>query len=109
MRVATSIIAAAVALAPLASLAAQTHAELQTMVQQLQANPWDSALRERIVQTARQLKPPPAIPEEARRQFVRGTTMAQAATDPSGQGLAIKAFEEALKLAPWWGDAWHNL
>ena len=57
---AATLLIVAIAFSPCAS--AQTHAELQTMVQQLQANPSDTALRERIIQTARQLKPAPTIP-----------------------------------------------
>lgn len=92
---------------PIAS--AQSHAELQTLVQQLQSNPSDTALRERIITTARALKPAPAIPEEARESFVQGTTIAQSAKDATGQALAVQRFEQALKIAPWWGDAWYNL
>lgn len=91
------------------AVSAQSHSELQSLVQQLQSNPSDTALRERIITMARELKPPPAVPEEARRHFVKGTTIAKAATDAAGQALAVKSFEEALKLAPWWGDAWYNL
>lgn len=101
--------AASLVLAPLASVQAQSHAELQTMVQQLQTNPSDTALRERIIQTARQLKPAPAIPAEARDYFIQGTTIAKAATDASGQQLAVDKFEKALAIAPWWGDALYNL
>jgi hypothetical protein len=79
------------------------------MVQQLQANPSDSALRERIIQTARQLDPAPAIPQEARDYFIRGSTIAKVATDAAGQKLAVDNFEKALRVAPWWGDAWYNL
>jgi tetratricopeptide (TPR) repeat protein len=79
------------------------------MIQQLQANPSDTALRERIIATARELKPAPAIPEAARASFVEGTTIAQSAKDAAGQALAVQRFEEALKIAPWWGDAWYNL
>jgi hypothetical protein len=94
---------------PLCSTAAQSHSELQSLVRQLQANPGDAALKERIIQMARQLSPEPVIPEEARRAFVQGATLAKAATDAAGQRLAVDSFREALKIAPWWGDAWYNL
>lgn len=88
---------------------AQTHSELQSLVQQLQANPSDTALRERIITMARELKPAPAVPTEARDYFIRGTTIAKAATHASGQLLAVENFEKALAIAPWWGDALYNL
>lgn len=55
MKVARSLIAAAIVCAPLGSAHAKSHAELQTMAQQLQANPADTALRETIITMARQL------------------------------------------------------
>ena len=102
-------LALTLAVAVSTSVSAQTHAELQTMVQQLQTNPTDTALRERIIAAARALKPAPAIPEAARESFVQGTTIAQTANDTVGQALAVQRFEQALRIAPWWGDAWYNL
>lgn len=109
MRTFRGFIAAAILCAAIMPVQAQTHAELESLVQQLQANPTDAALRERVIAVARDLKPAPAIPEEARRHFVQGTTLAKAATDAAGQKLAVESFKEALKVAPWWGDAWYNL
>lgn len=101
--------AVALSIAPFEAVQSQSHSDLQTMVQQFQSNPSDTALRQRIIQTARQLKPALAVPEAAREQFVQGTTIAQSAKDAAGQALAVKRFEEALKIAPWWGDALYNL
>ena len=39
--------------------------QLQQMVQQLQRNPNDNALRERIIKLAQEIKPSPVIPDEA--------------------------------------------
>lgn len=103
------VFGASLAFTPLASVQAQTHSEFQSLVEQLQSNPSDSALRERLITMARELKPAPAIPEEAQRHFVQGKTLAEAATDAAGQKLAVESFQEALKIAPWWGDAWYNL
>jgi hypothetical protein len=80
---------------------------LDQMVQELQKNPKDDALREKIIKQAQIEKP--AIPEEARQHFIEGSTLAKSAKDPEGQKLAVESFEEALKLAPWWSDAWYNL
>ena len=43
------------------------------MVQQSQKNPNDNALREKIIKLAQELKPAPAVPDEAERRMVRGT------------------------------------
>jgi hypothetical protein len=83
--------------------------QLAQMVQQLQQTPGDNALREKIIKLSASVKPAPAVPEEARRSFIKGTTFVKAATDPSQQKLAVESFQEAVKIAPWWGDAYYNL
>lgn len=65
--------------------------------------------RRLIIKFASEMKPAPAIPEEARRHFIEGTTMVKAAKNPEQQALAAQSFTEALKVAPWWGDAYYNL
>src|SRR5688572_14745946 len=93
-----------------ASAHAQTPREqLQQMVEQLQKTPNDNALRERIIKLGAEIKPAPAIPEEARRSYVEGLTIVRLAKDSASQKLAIASFNEALKIAPWWGDAYHDL
>lgn len=109
MKTFTNVLALLLLTVAPAPVYSQTHAELHAMVQQLQANPSDTALRERIIQVARALKPAPAIPEAARESFVQGTTIAQSAKDAAGQALAVQRFEQAIRIAPWWGDAWYNL
>jgi len=83
--------------------------QLQQLVEQLQKTPNDNALRERIVRLGAEIKPAPAVPEEANRFFVRGNVFQKEAKDPSGYELAISAYREALRVAPWWGDAYFNL
>lgn len=93
-----------------ASVYAQTPREqLNQMVQQLQKTPGDNALREKIIKLATRIKPAPAIPEEANRAFVKGNVFQKEAKDASGYELAIAAYREALRSAPWWGDAYFNL
>lgn len=83
--------------------------QLQQLAIQLQQTPNDNALRERIVKLGAEIKPSPVIPEEARRYFVEGVTIVKAAKDAGSQKLAIGSFTEAVKIAPWWGDAYYNL
>ena len=81
---------------------------LGQLTQQLKSKPDDSA-RRLILKLASELKPAPAIPEEARKHFVEGTAIVKAAKNPAQQALAAQSFTEALKVAPWWGDAYYNL
>lgn len=83
--------------------------ELKQMVVQLQKTPDDSVLREKIIKLASTLRPAPAIPEEANRAFVKGNVFQKEAKDISGYMLAIASYREALRSAPWWGDAYYNL
>lgn len=69
----------------------------------------DISNRRLILKLASELKPSPAIPEEARKHFVEGTAIVKAAKNPAQQALAAQSFTEALKVAPWWGDAYYNL
>ena len=97
-----------------AALTASAHAQppreqLNQMVEQLQKTPDDNALREKIIKLAKEVKPAPAIPPEAKRAFVMGGTYQKEAKLLEDFGLAVKAFQEATTAAPWWGDAYYNL
>ncbi len=78
------------------------------LMQRLKNQPNDST-RRLILKLASQLKPPPPIPEEARKHFVEGTAIVKSAKNPAQQAIAAQSFIEALKVAPWWGDAYYNL
>ena len=96
------------------ALATSAHAQspreqLQQLTIQLQQAQNDNALRERIIKLAAEIKPAPAVPEEARRSFVEGVNIVKLAKDAGSQKLAVGSFTEALKIAPWWGDAYYNL
>ena len=47
------------------ALAESQREQLSQMVEQLQKTPGDNALREKIIRLAQELKPAPALPEEA--------------------------------------------
>lgn len=84
------------------------HAQsLDQLVQQLEEKPGDTALHEQIIKLAKEENL--AIPEEARAHFVEGAAIAQSAKDAEGQKLAVASFKEAVKIAPWWGEAYYNL
>ena len=75
----------------------------------LQKNPDDKDLREKIIRLAVSLEPVPEIPREVNGLFVKGTTFQKAAKSESDYELAIGAYREALLLAPWLGAAYYNL
>lgn len=83
--------------------------QFQQMVEQLQKNPSDSALRERIIKLAQELKPAPAVPEEAERRMARGMAAFKGAKSAADFQDAAKEFEQATLAAPWYGDAYFNL
>lgn len=109
MRACSLVLMLLVAIASAAPTYAATRAEFDQLVQQIQAKPTDTKLREQVIAMAADLKPTPAIPETARQKFVAASAIAKSAKDASGQKLAIKRYQEALKIAPWWGDAYYNL
>jgi len=65
--------------------------------------------RSLIFKLASEVTPAPAISEEARKYFIEGTAIVKVAKNPAQQALAVQSFTEALKVAPWWGDAYYNL
>lgn len=83
--------------------------QIKQMVEQLQKTPSDNALRERIIRLAQGLKPAPAVPEEARRHFVKAVTLQKDAQKPEDYDLPIQEYRQALLLAPWWSDAYFDL
>lgn len=90
-------------------LAQASGEQLRQMVEQLQKAPDDSALRERIIKLARELKPSPAIPEGARRFLGRGIAAFETAKDTEGFRQAMQEFQRSADVAPWWADPYFNL
>ncbi len=66
-------------------------------------------IMKKVMSIVRRLDPPPAIPEEAVRHAARAEAYLKSATDINGTNKAYEEFEAALRLAPWWADAWFNL
>jgi len=82
-------------------------------VSALRATPEGSAanqqLREKIIKLAQRIQPPPALPEEARKASIRGQVAIREAKEQSDYKDAVKEFRKALRIAPWWADAYFNL
>jgi tetratricopeptide (TPR) repeat protein len=81
---------------------------LNQYISDLQKNPNDYALREKIIKHVQAMKPKPAIPEEARRYFIEGNALLKAAKAQKGYGLAVDAYRQCLLIAPWWAEALYN-
>jgi len=91
---------------------AQTSNPQQTLnqyVADLQSNPNDTALREKIIALVQTMSPPPGIPEEARRHYVMAQAFKEKATVSTGFASAIEQYKAALLAAPWWADAYEKL
>jgi tetratricopeptide (TPR) repeat protein len=82
---------------------------LNQMVEQLQKNPTDNALREKIIKLAQTINPAPAVPEEAERRMMRGAAALEDINSVADYQNAAKEFELATLAAPWYGDAYFNL
>jgi tetratricopeptide (TPR) repeat protein len=82
---------------------------LNQYISDLQKNPNDNALREKIIKHVQTMKPAPAIPEDANRHFVMADTFREKAKDNKGYELAISEYKEALLVAPWWAVAYNNM
>lgn len=93
----------------LAPAQAAAQGSLQQYIASLRKHPDDNALREKIIHYVRTLPQEPAIPEEARRHYIKALTLVEAATQPSDSADAIDEFKQALLIAPWWGEAYMKM
>jgi tetratricopeptide (TPR) repeat protein len=83
--------------------------QLKLLIADLQKNPNDNALREKIIRHVRTMKPAPAVPKEAERYMVRGIAAMKEAKSTDDLKDAVKEFEKALLSAPWYADVYYNL
>jgi tetratricopeptide (TPR) repeat protein len=87
---------------------AQAQSPQQTLnqyISDLQKNPGDNALREKIIKHVQTMTPSPAIPEEARRHYVMAVTLSKDSKKIEDYNASIDEFKSALLIAPWWPDA----
>lgn len=75
--------------------------QLKQAVQQLQTAPNDHALRERIIKLGAQIRPAPAIPEEAVRFEGRAQFAFRSAKSEDDFLAAAREYEKAVAAAPW--------
>jgi len=82
--------------------------QLNQYLSEYQENPNDAALRDEIIRLVRGMPHEPAIPEEAKRFFIRGQERTKEAKSPDDFEKAAEEFTHALQLAPWWSSAYYN-
>jgi len=82
---------------------------LNQYVADLQKNPNDYALREKIIKHVQAMKPAPAVPEEAKRYLVRGKAAFKGAKEARDFQDAAEEFKKALLYAPWLAEGYYNL
>ncbi len=93
-------------------VAAQSPSPQQTLSQyisDLQKNPNDNALREKIIKLVQEMKQKPAISREAERFMNRGVAAVKSAKDANDFKDAVAEFEKATLSAPWLANAYYNL
>ncbi len=81
--------------------ATSSKTQLKQYVNDLQNDPDNQELREKIIRLARNIKP--AIPEVARGNFIKAQTLMKDAKDKNEYELAISEYKQTLLAAPWWG------
>ena len=82
---------------------------LNQYIADLQKNPNDYALREKIIRHVQTMKPAPAVPEEAKRHLVRGKAAFKGAKEARDFNDAADEFKKALLYAPWIAEGYYNL
>jgi hypothetical protein len=87
--------------------AQSTGADFELAVADYQQSP-TTAAAEKVIKLAAAMDRLPAIPEEARRHFVRGTALFKDAASPDDFNLVLDEFKQATQLAPWWPEARYN-
>jgi tetratricopeptide (TPR) repeat protein len=82
---------------------------LAQYIADLQKNPNDNALREKIIRHVQTVSLAPTVPEEAERFIARGAAATKNAKDANDFKDAVKEFEKASLSAPWLASAYYNL
>jgi tetratricopeptide (TPR) repeat protein len=75
----------------------------------LQRKPGDRQLREKIIQEAQQMKPPPEISKEARGHFSKAYFVQREAKSTKDYETAVAEYQKAIESAPWWAAVYYHL
>lgn len=82
---------------------------LNQYISDLQKNPNDNALREKIIKHVQTINTAPAISEDAKRYMARGKAASKGAKEAKDFNEAAEEFKKALLAAPWLAEGYYNL
>lgn len=118
VRILRTEIAVLIALSGLTAASAETtspgaptpsQAQFQKALSALAESPNDKVLREKVIKLGARVKPPPKLPEGARKRAVRGSAFLTPDASEDEIRKAAGEFQAAIDAAPWWADAYFNL
>jgi len=90
------------------ALAQTINADFQQAVADYQKSPSvDGA--DKVIKLAVAMDKLPAVPEEARKHFIKGGALFKDAKSSADFAQVLDEFKEASRLAPWWPEARYNL
>lgn len=87
---------------------AASRSQLAADLATFQRDPQDVSLRSRIVELAKSLNPPPAIPQLALDDFAKASTQLASASSPDDFETAAQLFEQIAVQCPWYAEAYFN-
>ncbi len=82
---------------------------LNQYISDLQKNPNDNTLREKIIMHVQEMGQKPTVPEEAKKYVNRGVAAAEGAKTENDYKDAIAEFQKAVNIAPWVGAGYRGL
>ena len=91
---------------------AQASSQQETLdqyISDLQKNPGDNSFREKIIKLAQEMKPVPALPEEAQKHLDRGVAAIEGAKSEEDFKDSITEFTQVVNSAPWFGGGYRPL
>jgi hypothetical protein len=95
------------ALFSLPVLAQSSDTAFQQAVAEYQKSP-NKETADKVIKLAAAMDKLPAVPEEAREHFIKGSALFKEAKSPDDFKLVIDEFKQAVHAAPWWPDARYN-
>ena len=94
---------------PILASAQSPQETLNQYIVDLQKNPSDTALREKIIQLVSTMSSSPEVPSEAKKHISRGVAAIEGAKNPDDFKDACDEFQQVTMLAPWLGNGYRNL
>ncbi len=74
-----------------------------------QGSPEEQQLLKQAIQAASKMTSAPTVPDTAQRYLARGQAALEMAQSPSDYADAVTEFENAVRTAPWWADAYRGM